>query len=645
MFAVFADAPELFVFYGADTVDLWILALVAVAAIPLLLWWIGWLVGRFRPAVGTLVHRGSCALLAGALGVQIVRWLDVGRPAVRPSLLVAGGVFAALTVWFSLARSRVLREWAMVLAAAGPAFAGLFLFTSAPARALSGAAESSDPIVPAWVSDDVAPLALLILDEFPTRSAMTDEMGLDESVVPNLAAFARDATWYRGHSTVAEQTTQALPALFSGRYTTSAKPDALWFDHPENLFRLLESTHALHVREAITQLCPPAMCPMTSSVARTGDGADPAWRLLLADARDVLGRRLWPWREPLPIGLQRFADTDGGIPSFDATGAVDFLDPVTKFFGVAPSAQPGRISGFLAEMEPATEGGRPPAHVLHMVLPHQPWVFAADGTDRGEVDRSFIGFEAGRVLDEPFAVAVGRDHHLSQVAYTDGLVGAFLGRLEELGLYEESTIVILSDHGISFVEDSDQRGVDDRNPGEVLPTPLLVKPPGQSAGRVVDGPVQLVDVLSMISEGVGVGVPWDTDSMPVGERDGMVRYLDEDGGGMESLDQADLEAAVEAEMARDRTPEELLGEAGLTPEQAEPVSGGEEIPVEVPLPGDLQVIAPGGADALGLFVDDELVAVGLAARSGKVVIPLPRELWGQSPADVRVVPVEAAAGD
>jgi hypothetical protein len=637
LFTVFGDAPELFVFYGADRADLWILAIVGVMVVPALIWTFGWLVGRVHPRAGSLVHLAGATLLAAALGVQLARALDIDRSIV----LAAAGGLAGLVAWFALSRVAPIREWAMVLAPAGLVFAGLFLWTSAPARAIDGAAESSDPIRPTSVADDVAPLAILVLDELPSRSIVTAEMELDDSIVPNLAAFAQDATWYRGHTTVADHTTQAIPALFTGRYAETTSQDALWFDHPESLFRLLATTHSLQVSEAITQICPPSICRLDEGVDVAS--TEPAWRRLLGDAREVVLQRAWPWSDPRPIGLDRFADTDGGFPAFEGQGAVDVLDPIAKFFGLASSAQPGRFAEFLESMEPG-EDGRPPAYIFHLVLPHQPWLFRGDGTQREEVDSSYIGYEGDEVLNEPFAVSVGRSHHLDQTAYTDALVGAFLGRLEEIGMYDDAMVVIAADHGISFVPGTPQRAAGAGNEPEILPTPLLVKPPGRVDGEINDEQVELVDIAGLISEQVGVGIPWEIDSVPIGGRRGDASYMAEQRGPMR-VDHERLMTDLAAAASFDQSPERLLSEAGMAPDQAVVIAGGEPIPVPGPLEDVLLAVAPEGAEGLGLLRDGELVATGMAAGSGKVVVPLPDELWGTSPEGLQLVPITPGPGD
>ena len=645
LFTVFADAPELFVFYGADTADLWILAILAVFLVPLLIWALGWVVGRFNARAGGVVHLAGATILAAALGVQIARTLG----AERPPVLATAGLVAGAVAWFALSRSKAVREWAAVLAPAGLIFAGLFLFTSSPARAIAGASESTEPIEPASVADEPAPLAILILDELPTRSVVTGDMELDGSAMPNLAAFAEDATWYRGHTTVAEQTTQAVPALFSGRYTETADQQALWFDHPDNIFRLLESTHELQVSEALTQVCPPDLCSLSTDTSADEPASDPsagaapaAWRRLWDDARDVVRQRVWPWTEPETIGLDRVADLAGGVPSFEARGAVEMLAPVARFFGFVGSAQPGRFSEYLQAMEPG-DAERPSAHIFHLVLPHQPWLFRGDGTQRAaEVDPSYLGYEAGRVADEPFALSVGRSHHLQQAQYADGLVGSFLARLDELGIYDEAMIVIVADHGISFTPGTPQRAVGDGNAPEILPTPLLVKLPDQSSGVISDEPVELVDMLPLVGENIGVGIPWETDGVPIGERTGEASYLDEDDG-MKTIDHGQLMAEVAAAAAVDTSPEAVLSMAGLAPDQAVVVPGADPIEVELPLDDTVLATAPDGVIALGLFDGDDLVAVGMTAATGKVVVTVPEEYWGSTSAELHLAPVRSGS--
>ena len=160
----------------------------------------------------------------------------------------------------------------------------------------------------------------------------------------------------------------------------------------------------------------------------------------------------------------------------------------------------------------------------------------------------------------------------------------------------------------------------------------------------VDGTVEIIDVLPMVEEGVGVTVPWEYDGLAVGGRGSELRYFDDDGG-IKTLDHPELMAHLQAGVAFDQSPERVLADNNLTVDQAIAVPDAEPIEVEVPLRDHLTATAPEGVVALGLIVNDDLVAVGMAAASGKVVVPVPEEFWGTSPAGVRLVPVAPGPGD
>ena len=58
------------------------------------------------------------------------------------------------------------------------------------------------------------------------------------------------------------------------------------------------------------------------------------------------------------------------------------------------------------------------------------------------------------------------------------MVGLLLARLQELGTYDESLIVVTADHGAAFEMGEPLRGVSAANADSVLWVPLLVKAPG-----------------------------------------------------------------------------------------------------------------------------------------------------------------------
>jgi hypothetical protein len=105
--------------------------------------------------------------------------------------------------------------------------------------------------------------------------------------------------------------------------------------------------------------------------------------------------------------------------------------------------------------------------VLHLPIPHHPYVFDADGgwSPFGQLD------PAG---------------YPGQLQYADRLFGKWLAAIRDAGWWEASWVVVLSDHGPHH---RDYRGLVDGK----RHVPLLVKAPGQTVRRDVENPIRLAD--------------------------------------------------------------------------------------------------------------------------------------------------------
>jgi hypothetical protein len=103
--------------------------------------------------------------------------------------------------------------------------------------------------------------------------------------------------------------------------------------------------------------------------------------------------------------------------------------------------------------------------VFHVPLPHSPYVFNADG--------SYCGPNP-----DPYDTA----GYLRQLQYVDGLVGQIVATLRAAGKFDESLVVLTSDHGWRFDGEQRFRQVADWD----RRVPLMVKLPGQRTGCVMD---------------------------------------------------------------------------------------------------------------------------------------------------------------
>ncbi len=138
---------------------------------------------------------------------------------------------------------------------------------------------------------------------------------------------------------------------------------------------------------------------------------------------------------------------------------------------------------------------------------HAPGVRAEAGTeaDLKKADAS-RGKTRRRAMEEL------RPLYAAEVAFNDHSFGALLQALRAKGLYEDTLIVFLADHGEEFNEHG-ARGHAKNLYAETLDIPLIVKWPRQHTGRRVASIAQQIDVLPTLLQAAGVQGPPDLPGM------------------------------------------------------------------------------------------------------------------------------------
>jgi arylsulfatase A-like enzyme len=123
-----------------------------------------------------------------------------------------------------------------------------------------------------------------------------------------------------------------------------------------------------------------------------------------------------------------------------------------------------------------------------------------DGTDfieRKDVNRNM----PARDLEHILALYDG------EIRFTDEHVGRVLARIDELGLRDNTLVIVVSDHGDEFFEHGN-KGHHRTLYQEVLRVPLIVRlPDGRWAGESVSQQASLVDILPTIMDVAGLDGP------------------------------------------------------------------------------------------------------------------------------------------
>ena len=181
----------------------------------------------------------------------------------------------------------------------------------------------------------------------------------------------------------------------------------------------------------------------------------------------------------------------------------------------------------LSRLDSLASDGRPFLLAVGFHKPHLPWCAPQKYLDmylprQLQIDTSrvsgapFQAYRTNRELveynDVPGSgpIPVEQQEYLKKAYYacssfTDDNVGAVLRRLKELGLYDNTLIVFLGDHGYH----NGEQGLwcKSTNFEPACNAPLIIKPPFSRKGRRVDSPVSFVDIVPTLCKACGVDVP------------------------------------------------------------------------------------------------------------------------------------------
>ncbi len=493
---LYGDNPEVFIANRSSTTEIFLFGMGVALLLPLL----AWAVLAAADAVGGraphVAYRSLVALLAVGAGLVISRQMQPDHTVLA---IVVAAIAATLMYW-AVANIDVLF---LLAAVAIPVSAVMFFGTSATARLIweepeivEGAVEVGNP----------AHLVMIQLDEMPLASIMDTDGTVNEALFPNFARLADEGTWYRNAFSDSIATTQSVPAILTGvRGGEDAGPS--YVDHPDNLFTLLGGSYEMHVIEWVAELCPEDVCPDYA-------GRTPArFTNLVKDLGVVYGHLTLPGET-----RQRLPSIGNAWTGFLGQEEVpEGTDVAVDGIPVPPSNERQEWVDWVQRLINGIDRDTPPTlSYAHLRAPHVPWETNPSGThyERPEQYTEVQGVEGdGRWGPDPGPALLGFQRHLYQVGFLDTMLGRLLDRVERTGNWDDTMVVVVSDHGSSFEPGEHRRWPFEDNRDDLYRIPLFVKYPGQTAGETVDLPAFGIDLVPTIVDALDIETDWEFDGI------------------------------------------------------------------------------------------------------------------------------------
>lgn len=498
VFAVLRGSPTFFVTRRAETADLVILTAALLLIPPAVAAAAVMAVRTLSPRAAVMFHRTLVGILFGLIVLPLGwRLASLGAPA-AVTVATLSGVAASL-LYHRVAGARQFLSLASV---APVAFAVLFLATPPISRLVSpGGGPGQAAAQPAAR----APIVFVIFDEFPLTSLLDAEGGIDVERFPNFARLAAASHWFPNAVTTSDSTFLAIPSALSGKAPVlDTVPTAA--DHPRNLFTLLSGLYDIHAVEPFTLMCDPGICEVpvvgapplgerVVSLVRTSGAIYP--RILLpqvyehraAAAEDLFGEFV---NAPQELDLPELTKEEFDDRRRAAVAQEMGQDQMALFRAFISSIEPGERRLWFA----------------HVFLPHSPYIHLPSG--HTYPDAGIPGRRVNRWID-PWLSVQGYQRHLLQLKRLDGEIGALIDHLRSRGMFDETLLVVMADHGASYRVGEEQRQVTETNRYEIGLVPLFIKAPQQRRGEVHALGVSILDVLPGVADLLGIDVPWETD--------------------------------------------------------------------------------------------------------------------------------------
>ena len=514
----------------------------------------------FGARITSAVHHALMFVGLWAVASVVFRSVSLGPWAVDMVMTAAIGLFLTVTY----AKRRSVGNWVRLMSPLS-AVVGILFVTSASgiinppdasvvtlssSTSVQGTTGTGVVVDPSDVS-----VVWIVLDEAPLWPIMGTDGTVNSDRFPGFAALAASSTWYRNVLGTSQTTTQAVPAMLTGKWPRVGSGPVL-ANYPRNLFTLMNGHIAMDAHEVVTALCPRKVCSKVSvsggdHIANTGSDetvptstgteeavAEPSPTVdiggFVNDAFVVLGHKILPkaLREKLPpidegwggfgqgtsesdLADQAESDEDDATPASDSPSSGTTVPPtlepaksttVTEWEKSGPVSQ---VPVLRSVVHRAARASLPTLHFAHVLLPHRPWSLNANLTQSHPIG---VPNANGNGIDRV------RDQYqlfLMQYAAVDTLVGELVASLKRSDNWDRTMIVVTADHGLTFEPGHPKRKtLDVKAEGtldDVYRVPLFIKYPGQTAPRIDDCTASSVDILPTVSAVTGISAGWTSD--------------------------------------------------------------------------------------------------------------------------------------
>jgi Sulfatase len=328
----------------------------------------------------------------------------------------------------------------------------------------------------------------VLLDELPVNTLIDGRGQIDAARYPGFGELARDATWFKNAYAVYDSSERADPAIMDGNLPERDK-QPISSDHPNSIFSLFGRTHRMNVSEEATTVCSRDLCH--------DERLEESYGSRMSSMAEDLGL-VWLHVVSPPDIEADLASVSENWGNFGGDDDVATREPVTdetEALNTRANLNSGRPARFQEWMDAIERGRRPAVNFKHTLLPHVPWQYLPSGRLYRRAPNDVIPGLSNQAYRDQGQLDVLLQRHYLQTGFADSLLRRLWEKLKREGLWDDSLVVVLADHGVAFPHSPQRRRLNRDTAAEIAPIPLFIKAPGQKMGKVDDAYVETIDIL------------------------------------------------------------------------------------------------------------------------------------------------------
>ena len=323
---------------------------------------------------------------------------------------------------------------------------------------------------------------VLLFDELSLMEMMDAKDQINEKLFPNFAKLSKESLWFPNAYAPYGSTHLTLPAIWTGKYTSTNLPPS-HSSYPDSFVSLLNKRgYNIYAHEICSNFF-----PSTSGSIKNffGDSKIVFYNVILPPSFISLLNI-----PSLHSGWSDFIDEESEkleqnsamwIRNYDIESFFDSISDIEKYFAF-----------------------------YHFLIPHFPYKFLHDGSFHNLGQYGFKK-DTDWLPHQKDIINAVKMQYLQQASYADTLLGKFLEKIKQKNIYENSVIIVLSDHGIVNEAGQQRKIYSEKNISfDLAAVPLFMRIPWEK-DSIKHDITRFADILPTLAGSLNWNIPWETD--------------------------------------------------------------------------------------------------------------------------------------